>query len=121
MRSMDFRLPELGEGVYEAELTRWLVGVGDRIAPGHGLLEVLTDKATMEVPSPFAGVISSLGAEPGQALKVGQVVLGYEPAGAGPDHPPAPQADNGKKPASDAPGPKPAAVKAAPAVRQAAK
>jgi len=118
---MDFRLPELGEGVYEAELTRWLVKVGDRVAPSHGLLEVLTDKATMEVPSPFAGVIFSLGAEPGQVLKVGQVVLGYEPADAVADHPTAPQTDNGKKPVSDATAPQGAAVKAAPAVRQLAK
>src|SRR5262245_36960377 len=117
---MDFRLPELGEGVYEAEMTRWLVNVGDRVAPGHGLLEVLTDKATMEVPSPFAGVISTLGAKPGQVLKIGQVVLGYEPSEVGAEPSPPPQ-DNGKKAAKDAPVPPPAAVKAAPAVRQLAK
>src|SRR6187431_1195750 len=75
---MDFRLPELGEGVYEAEMTRWLVTVGDQVAPAQGLLEVLTDKATMEVPSPFAGVITGLSVEPGQQLKVGQSVLTYD-------------------------------------------
>jgi 2-oxoisovalerate dehydrogenase E2 component (dihydrolipoyl transacylase) len=124
---MDFRLPELGEGVYEAELTRWLVGVGDRVAPGAGLLEVLTDKATMEVPSPFAGTISALGAEPGQVLKIGDVVLGYEPADTRGEAPAAPVADNGKQPKSDAAAIQPTpektgrAVKAAPAVRQLAK
>jgi 2-oxoisovalerate dehydrogenase E2 component (dihydrolipoyl transacylase) len=120
---MDFRLPELGEGVYEAEMTRWLVGVGDRVAPGNGLLEVLTDKATMEVPSPFTGVISSLRAAPGQVLKIGQVVLGYDPSETPAAADAAPPADNGKKPAAEAPSPspQPASVKAAPAVRQLAK
>ena len=47
---MDFRLPELGEGIYEAELIRWLVKPGDGIRRGQGLMEVMTDKATMEVP-----------------------------------------------------------------------
>ena len=107
---MDFRLPELGEGVYEAEMTRWLVTVGDQVAPGKGLLEVLTDKATMEVPSPFAGVITNLAVEPGQPLKIGQVVLTYDAAdeGAAPSPAPerpapaatAPQAPSAAKPAA---------------------
>src|SRR2546422_408833 len=79
---MDFRLPELGEGVYEAEMTRWMVKVGDQVLPGQGLLEVLTDKATMEVPSPFAGAITTLRAEPGQVVKVGQPILAYDAADA---------------------------------------
>jgi 2-oxoisovalerate dehydrogenase E2 component (dihydrolipoyl transacylase) len=78
---MDFRLPEIGEGIYEAELVSWLVKPGDRVKRGQNLVEVLTDKATMEVPSPFAGTITALRAEPGQQLKVGQVMLSYEPAG----------------------------------------
>ena len=57
---MDFALPAIGEGVYEAELVRWLVAPGDAVKRGQLLLEVLTDKATMEVPSPFAGTIGSL-------------------------------------------------------------
>jgi 2-oxoisovalerate dehydrogenase E2 component (dihydrolipoyl transacylase) len=78
---MDFRLPELGEGVYEAELVAWLVKVGDAVKRGQNLMEVLTDKASMEVPSPFAGSITGLRAEPGQQIKVGDVVLTYSPAG----------------------------------------
>src|ERR1700749_1540102 len=78
---MDFKLPELGEGVYEAEMTRWLVGVGDSVSPSQGLLEVLTDKATMEVPSPFSGVIQELNVQPGAQLKVEEVVLHYDPLG----------------------------------------
>ena len=48
---MDFELPELGEGVYEAEAVRRLVREGETVKPGQTLLEVLTDKATMEVPA----------------------------------------------------------------------
>ena len=47
---MEFALPDIGEGVYEAELVRWLVAPGDAVKRGQNLLEVLTDKATMEVP-----------------------------------------------------------------------
>jgi pyruvate dehydrogenase E2 component (dihydrolipoamide acetyltransferase)/2-oxoisovalerate dehydrogenase E2 component (dihydrolipoyl transacylase) len=78
---MDFTLPELGEGVYEAELVDWLVRPGDAVKRGQNLMEVLTDKATMEVPAPFAGTIETLSAEPGQTIKVGQTVLAYQPAG----------------------------------------
>ncbi len=74
---MEFRLPELGEGVYEAELVSWLVKPGEAVKRGQNLIEVLTDKATMEVPSPFAGKITDLLAEPGQRIKVGDVVLNY--------------------------------------------
>ena len=61
---MDFALPEIGEGVYEAELVAWLVKVGDAVKRGQNLLEVMTDKATMEVPSPFAGTITALRPSP---------------------------------------------------------
>ncbi len=57
---MEFKLPQLGEGVYEAELVKWLVAAGDSVRPGQGLMEVLTDKATMEVPAAFAGAVSGL-------------------------------------------------------------
>jgi pyruvate dehydrogenase E2 component (dihydrolipoamide acetyltransferase)/2-oxoisovalerate dehydrogenase E2 component (dihydrolipoyl transacylase) len=80
---MDFRLPELGEGVYEAELVRWLVKPGDTVKRGQSLMEVLTDKASMEVPSPFAGTITVLRADPGNNIKVKDAVLSYTPAGAG--------------------------------------
>lgn len=76
---MDFKLPELGEGIYEAELVSWLVKPGDSVRRGQSLMEVMTDKATMEVPSPFAGTIQSLHAEPGAKLKIGELILTYEP------------------------------------------
>lgn len=77
---MEFRLPELGEGVYEAELVEWKVRPGDTVRPAQSLAEVMTDKATMDLPSPFAGTISELNAEPGAVVKVGSVILSYAPA-----------------------------------------
>jgi 2-oxoisovalerate dehydrogenase E2 component (dihydrolipoyl transacylase) len=79
---MDFHLPELGEGVYEAEFVSWLVKVGDTVRSGQNLLEVMTDKATMEVPAPFTGTLTALHATPGKKIKVGDLVLSYQPAGA---------------------------------------
>jgi pyruvate dehydrogenase E2 component (dihydrolipoamide acetyltransferase)/2-oxoisovalerate dehydrogenase E2 component (dihydrolipoyl transacylase) len=75
---MDFHLPELGEGVYEAELVAWLVKPDQAVKRGQNLMEVLTDKATMEVPAPFAGTITELKAEPGDQVKVGDLVLTYD-------------------------------------------
>ncbi len=77
---MDFALPEIGEGVYEAEVVSWLVKPGDTVKRGQTLLEVMTDKATMEIPSPFAGTITALRVQPGRTVKVGDVVLSYSGA-----------------------------------------
>src|SRR5258708_14897181 len=91
---MDFHLPELGEGVYEAEFVRWLVKPGDVVKSGQNLLEVMTDKATMEVPAPFAGTIAALLVRPGQKIKVGEPLLTYTgadvPVPVGPKAAPAP-------------------------------
>jgi len=75
---MDFRLPPVGEGLIEVELVRWLVKPGDVVGRGQSLMEVLSDKAMMEVPSAFTGTVSATLAEPGSKIKVGQVVLSYD-------------------------------------------
>jgi pyruvate dehydrogenase E2 component (dihydrolipoamide acetyltransferase)/2-oxoisovalerate dehydrogenase E2 component (dihydrolipoyl transacylase) len=80
---MDFPLPPVGEGLIEVELVRWLVRPGDAVGRGQGLMEVMSDKASMEVPAPFAGTISSLAATPGTKVRVGQVVLSFDPVGDG--------------------------------------
>ena len=80
---MDFPLPPVGEGLIEVELTRWLVRPGDAVVRGQGLAEVMSDKASMEVPSPFAGTITALAATPGTKVKVGQVFLSYNAVGDG--------------------------------------
>lgn len=79
---MDFPLPPVGEGLIEVELVRWLVGPGDEVHRGQPLIEVMSDKASMEVPAPFAGRVTATTAEPGAKVQVGQVVLRYDPAGA---------------------------------------
>jgi pyruvate dehydrogenase E2 component (dihydrolipoamide acetyltransferase)/2-oxoisovalerate dehydrogenase E2 component (dihydrolipoyl transacylase) len=78
---MDFPLPPVGEGLIEVELVRWLVRPGDAVARGQGLAEVMSDKATMEVPSPFAGTVTTLAATPGSKVKVGESFLTYEAVG----------------------------------------
>ncbi len=80
---MDFPLPPVGEGLLEVELVRWLVRPGDAIARGQAMAEVMSDKASMEVPSPFAGTITELNATPGTKVKVGQVILSYNAVGDG--------------------------------------
>lgn len=79
---MDFALPPVGEGLVEVELVRWLVASGDAVRRGQPLMEVMSDKATMEVPSPFAGTVSRTLVEEGAKIKVGQKVLTYEAGGA---------------------------------------
>lgn len=78
---MDFPLPPVGEGLIEVELVRWLVRPGEAVSRGQGLAELMSDKATMELPSPFAGTIASLSATPGTKVRVGEVVLAYNPVG----------------------------------------
>src|SRR5262245_43982210 len=97
---MDFRVPELGEGLYEAELVAWKVKPGDAVKRGQVLMEVLTDKATMEVPAAFAGTIRKLQAEPGQQINVGEVVLSYDAVGqpGGRPQEPAEDEDEAKEP-----------------------
>ncbi len=73
-----FKLPDIGEGVAEAEIVKWLVAVGDRVSEDQPLAEVLTDKATVEIPSPKTGRIARLGAAEGEILKVGGVLAEIE-------------------------------------------
>ena len=75
---MDFPLPPMGEGLFEVELLQWLVKPGESIARGQSLMEVMSDKATMEVPSPFAGTITQTVGVAGTKIKIGEVVLRYE-------------------------------------------
>ncbi len=76
---MDYRVPELGEGVYEAEFVEWLVCAGQQVERGQSLAEVMTDKATVELPAPFTGTIDQVAVQPGQTVEVGQVILRYTP------------------------------------------
>ena len=79
----EFKLPELGENVTAGDVVRVLVSVGDTIAKEQPLLELETDKATIEVPSSVAGTVKDVRIKPGDTIKVGQVVLTVEDGASG--------------------------------------
>ena len=71
----EFKLPDLGEGLTEAEIDKWLVQEGDVIAEDDPLVEVITDKATAEIPSPFAGRVAKIHVGEGEVVPVGTVLI----------------------------------------------
>jgi pyruvate dehydrogenase E2 component (dihydrolipoamide acetyltransferase) len=71
----EFRLPDIGEGLAEAEIVKWHVPVGGVVAVDETVVEVETDKAVVEIPSPFAGVVLRHGGEQGDVVKVGEVLV----------------------------------------------
>ena len=71
----EFKIPELGENVASGDVTRVLVNVGDTIARDQPVVELETDKATIEVPSSVAGVVKEIKVKRGDKVKVGAVVL----------------------------------------------
>jgi pyruvate/2-oxoglutarate dehydrogenase complex dihydrolipoamide acyltransferase (E2) component len=71
----EFKLPDLGEGLTEGEVSRWLVEVGQEIAEDDPLVEIATDKTTVEIPSPAAGVVSSILVAAGEVVPVGTVLV----------------------------------------------
>jgi pyruvate dehydrogenase E2 component (dihydrolipoamide acetyltransferase) len=73
-----FLLPDLGEGLTEAEIVAWHVSVGDAVALNQVLVEVETEKAVVELPSPFAGTVVELLAEPGQTIDVGAPLIAVD-------------------------------------------
>jgi len=77
----DFKLPDLGEGVHEGQVVNVLVHEGDTIAEYQPMLEVETDKAAVEIPSPKAGVVSKIHVQAGQTVKVGQVLISIDEQG----------------------------------------
>lgn len=86
----DFVLPDLGEGLTESEIVQWHVAVGDTVTLNQPLAEVETAKAIVQLPSPFAGVIAKLYAEPGTTVTVGTPIVAFEldvPADAAADAP----------------------------------
>lgn len=77
-----FLLPDLGEGLTEAELVSWHVAVGDEIAVDQPIAEVETAKSAVEVPSPYAGIVTELHGQPGETLDVGKPLITVTPVGA---------------------------------------
>jgi 2-oxoisovalerate dehydrogenase E2 component (dihydrolipoyl transacylase) len=78
-----FKLPDVGEGTAEAEIVAWHVKVGDVVAEDQNLVDVMTDKATVEMTAPVNGKVISLRGEPGEMAPVGSVIVEFEVEGAG--------------------------------------
>ncbi len=94
------KLPDVGEGVAEAELVSWLVEVGDEVTPETNVAELLTDKTTVEISSPVSGTVVDLHGKPGDVLAVGSDLIEIDTAEAQPEQQPTPATD--APPADDA-------------------
>jgi 2-oxoisovalerate dehydrogenase E2 component (dihydrolipoyl transacylase) len=77
------KMPDIGEGIAEVELVEWHVAVGDAVVPDQTLADVMTDKATVEIPSPVEGRVVALGGKVGDVLAVGSELIRLEVEGAG--------------------------------------
>jgi pyruvate dehydrogenase E2 component (dihydrolipoamide acetyltransferase) len=126
----DVKLPDIGEGVAEGEIVRWLVKAGDAVKEDQPLVEVMTDKASVEIPAPRTGTIEAIHVEEGAMVPVGTVIVSIAVAGASAPAPAmsghghaAPAAAGSAAPAVAAPASSgaPAKVEATPAVRALAK
>ena len=80
--ALEFRLPDVGEGIATAEIIAWQVAEGDRVREHQDLVEIQTDKATVVIPCPADGVITRLCGEPGDTLDVGSVLAVIDADGA---------------------------------------
>ena len=110
----EFRLPDLGEGMQEAQIVEWLVQAGDSLKLDQPIVRVETDKAIVEIPSPVAGRVREIRVPPGQTAKLGEVLVVFDTSGTNsgapslpslapsepPGQPPAKNAGNGTSTAS---------------------
>lgn len=106
----EFRLPDLGEGIHEGEILAVRVKVGDEVKEGDIILEAETDKAAVEIPSPYTGAVEAILVKPGDTVKVGDVMMRFRLQGEaaraepeGRETKPAEKAREEKKPAEAAP------------------
>ena len=109
--ALEFKLPDIGEGIAEGEIVKWLVAEGDTVAEHQSVVEVMTDKATVEVPSPKPGRITSIKAKEGEVVPVGSVIWVMDTEGGAPAQKAAPKAEPAKPTAAKT---APAAAKSAP-------
>ncbi len=77
----DFLMPDLGEGLTEGEINRWLVAEGDVVVVDQPIAEITTEKAVVEVPTPFAGRVATLHGVEGESIAVGKPLISIEVAG----------------------------------------
>ncbi|EKT4453726.1 2-oxo acid dehydrogenase subunit E2 [Pseudomonas putida] len=93
------KMPDIGEGIAQVELVEWFVKVGDMIAEDQVVADVMTDKATVEIPSPVSGKVLALGGQPGEVMAVGSELIRIEVEGSG-NHVDVPQAKQIETPAA---------------------
>ncbi|CAB4845190.1 unannotated protein [freshwater metagenome] len=94
MALRDFRLPDVGEGLTEAEILQWYVAVGDVVTINQMICEIETAKAAVELPSPYAGTVTALKVNQGETVDVGTVIITIEDGVAGESAPAAPAEDD---------------------------
>ncbi|QJQ21814.1 2-oxo acid dehydrogenase subunit E2 [Pseudomonas sp. SK] len=112
------KMPDIGEGIAQVELVEWFVKVGDMIAEDQVVADVMTDKATVEIPSPVSGKVLALGGQPGEVMAVGSELIRIEVEGSG-NHVDVPQAKPLEAPAAPVSSKPQAQQPAAPAAYQA--
>ncbi|HCS61273.1 MAG TPA: branched-chain alpha-keto acid dehydrogenase subunit E2, partial [Microbacterium sp.] len=97
MSTQNFNLPDVGEGLTEAEIVTWKVAAGDTVAINDVLVEIETAKSLVELPSPYAGVVGELLVGEGTTVEVGAPIISFvsDAADAAPASPAAPAADAG--------------------------
>jgi len=110
MTQFIFKLPDIGEGIAECEIATWRVAVGDVVKEDQPLVDMLTDKAAVEIPSPVAGVVKELRGAAGDKIAVGAVLMVIETAAS--TSAPAPKAEAPAPAATPAPAPAPQPVAA---------
>ncbi|WP_423770884.1 dihydrolipoamide acetyltransferase family protein [Pseudomonas sp. NLJ1] len=93
------KMPDIGEGIAQVELVEWFVKVGDMIAEDQVVADVMTDKATVEIPSPVSGKVLALGGQPGEVMAVGSELIRIEVEGSG-NHVDVPHAKPAEAPAA---------------------
>lgn len=106
--AVDFKLPDLGEGVHEGQVVKIHVSEGDSIREDEPLMEVETDKASVEIPSPCTGIVQRVHVKENEIAHVGNVMFTFDTADATPGETPSPPAESSSTPA---PTPAPAAVR----------
>src|SRR5258708_24061614 len=99
MSRFEFKLPDIGEGIAEAEIVAWHVKVGDAIAEDQQIADMMTDKATVEMESPVAGKVVELAGEVGDLVPIGSVLAGIETPGVDPPAEPVEDSQEQRPPA----------------------
>ena len=113
----EFKLPDIGEGLVEGEIVKWLVAVGDTLSEDQPMVEVMTDKATVELPSPTEGTVSDIRAEEGEVVPVGNIIIVIDDNSGGPPTESAAPAAQTPAPAPAPSAPPPAAAPTSPTGR----